>query len=190
MPPLLDWRLLKLSDGLTGLMLQVLQMRGHINKSGSHVLLWNQSINLCSYVYYPSTFLAVYQSRTSSDRGDLHQNQSNTNLTFKSDCGPKSYCGTEISEGLTSPVIPWLQPRVLTSCLWRQMMRETETRAPCARRAGPRNGCGVRSSSEKEAERSQWGVEERGLDMKPNLTRLPKIPAPSDTINTFIVFVL
>lgn len=101
MPPLLDWRLLKLSDGLTGLMLQVLQMRGHINKSGSHVLLWNQSINLCSYVYYPSTFLAVYQSRTSSDRGDLHQNQSNTNLTFKSDCGPKSYCGLQrLARGL------------------------------------------------------------------------------------------
>lgn len=98
---------------------------------------------------------------------------------------------TEISEGLTSPVIPWLQPRVLTSCLWRQMMRERLKQERRVReRRGPRNGCGVRSSSEKEAERSQWGVEERGLDMKPNLTRLPKIPAPSDTINTFIVFVL
>lgn len=38
--------------------------------------------------------------------------------------------------------------------------------------------------------RRKRGVEERGLDAKDNLTRLPRIPALSDTINTFSLFVL
>lgn len=49
---------------------------------------------------------------------------------------------------------------------------------------------GVKSGGKKEAERAQRGVGERRLDVKANLTHLPRIPAPSDTINTFILFLL
>lgn len=64
---------------------------------------------------------------------------------------------------------------------------ETGTRVSCVRKARPRNGCGVRSGGKKLAERSQGGVAERRRDGKANLTRLPGVPTPSDTISTFIL---
>lgn len=57
-------------------------------------------------------------------------------------------------------------------------------------RAWDRMTRGVKSHGEKGAGRSQQGGKEQGPDMKTNLTHLPRIPAPSATINTFTFFVL
>lgn len=79
---------------------------------------------------------------------------------------------------------------LVTACLRRQMMGERLKQESRVREGGATGWLWCRSSSEKQAERSQQGVEERALDGRVNLTRLPRIRQPSDTIDTFILFVI
>lgn len=139
-----------------------------------------EPIRLCKCVYCPSTFSGVYQrfySQNIQQSSRTRSKPANTNLMFKLDCVPKSYCGLRrVRAGGEGG-----------SHLQSVETVETGTRVLCVRKARPRNGCGVGSGGKKLAERSQRGVAEWRQDGKANLTHLPGVPAPSDTINTFIL---
>lgn len=102
----------------------------------------------------------------------------NRNLMFKFDCGPKR------ATVVYRETCKWGAYNSTNSSTRLDFLSVGAEERDWNKRAVWENGWGRSDRSEKETEGS------RRADVKANLTHLPRIPAPSDTINTFILSVL